>query len=95
MTYTKKFHPSGTVTYCQWANTLGPEDLGFHPESGWTVTGDVQEDWFEWVNYFEATHPVYGKITGDFEDEVTAESKDALDNFLESHQPQEWDYWDI
>jgi hypothetical protein len=42
-----------------------------------------------------ATHPVYGKIEGDFEIEVTAESQEALDHFLDNHPFEEWDYWDI
>lgn len=77
------------------ARTLTPGDLGFHEKSGWTVTGDICEDYYEWVNDFEATHPVYGKIEGDFETEVTAESQKALDHFLEHHPYDEWDYWDI
>lgn len=82
-------------TFNSQARTLQPEDLGFHEDSGWTVEGDVHEDWYEWVNEFVATHPVYGKIEGDFETEVTAESQEALDHFLANHPFMEWDYWDI
>ena len=76
------------------ARTLFPSDLGENP-SGWTITGDVQEDYFEWVNYFEATHPVFGWVRGDYEDVVEAKSKKAYAHFIENHPPYEWDYWDI
>lgn len=93
MTYTKTFHED--KTFGSWANTLQPEDLGFHSESGWTIEGEVHEDWYEWVNFFTATHPVYGKIEGDFEDTVTAETHEAFEHFYKHHPPTEWDYWDI
>ena len=77
------------------ARTLDPGDLGFHEKSGWTIEGEVHEDYYEWVNEFVATHPFYGKIEGDFESEVTAESQGALDHFLQHHHYSEWDYYDI
>ena len=77
------------------ARTLSPGDLGYNEDSGWTIEGEVVEDYYEWVNEFTATHPVYGKIEGNFEIEVEAESQEALDHFLEYHEPQVWDYWDI
>lgn len=82
-------------TFKSMARTLHPEDLGFHDTSGWTVEGDICEDYYEWVNDFVATHHVYGKIEGNFETEVTAESQEALDHFLNNHSFVEWDYWDI
>ena len=77
------------------ARTLQPEDLGFHAKSGWTIEGDIHEDWYEWVNEFKATHIVYGTIEGDFESEVTCENQEALDHFLANHPFNEWDYYDI
>lgn len=77
------------------ARTLNPEDLGFHEKSGWTIEGEVHEDWYEWVNDFVAVHPVYGKIEGNFEDAVTADTQIALDHFLINHPFYEWDYYDI
>ena len=93
MSYTKKFHQPNN--FQSWANTLDPSDLGFHPESGWTIEGEVHEDYFEWVNDFVATHPKYGRIEGNFETEVTARSKRAFDHFYANHPPKEWDYYDI
>jgi hypothetical protein len=77
------------------ARTLRPEDLGFHEESGWTIEGEIHEDYYEWVNDFVATHPVYGKIEGNFEKEVTAECEIAHDHFVKHHPYNEWDYYDI
>ena len=76
------------------ARTLYPADLGQH-DSGWNVTGKVVEDWYEWVNDFEATHPTYGNIKGNFEVEVVAETQEAFDHFIAHHPPNEWDYYDI
>lgn len=76
------------------ALTLYPEDLGTH-EDGWTVTGDVVEDYYEWVNEFEAIHPVFGRVWGDFEHEVYADSEEGFAHFFEHHPPNEWDYGDI
>ena len=92
MTITKDYSHSD---FKSQARTLHPGDLGFHENSGWTVEGQIVEDYYEWVNEFEATHPVYGKIKGDFETEVTADSQEGLDHFLTNHPFQEWDYWDI
>ncbi len=78
-----------------WANTLMPEDLGHHEESGWTVTGTICEDYYEWVNDFEAFHAQYGWVKGNFETEVRAKSKKAYNHFREFFNPTEWDYWDI
>lgn len=80
--------------FSSMARTLEPSDLGSH-DSGWTVEGLVLEDYYEWVSVFKATHAVYGIIEGDFEDEVVAESQEALDHFLKHHPYNEWDYWDI
>lgn len=77
------------------ARTLDPDDLGYHEKSGWTIEGHVWVDYYGWINDFVATHPVYGRIEGDFEVSVTAESQEALDHFLEHHPYLEWDYYDI
>lgn len=76
------------------AHTLQPEDVGTH-ESGWTIIGEIHEDYYKWVNYFEAAHPEYGKVWGNFEGEVFADSEAAYNHFVEHHPPEEWDYWDI
>ena len=76
------------------AFTLNPSDLGENT-SGWTIKGDVHEDYFEWVNEFEAFHPDFGRVWGDFENEVYADSEEAFEHFYENHPPEYWDYWDI
>lgn len=62
---------------------------------GWTITGEVVQDWICWVNAFEATHPVYGRVWGDFESEVFADSEEGYEAFFAQHTPEEWDPWDI
>jgi hypothetical protein len=80
----------------EMANTLSPSDLGFHSENGWTVTGAIHDDWVQWVNDFEASHPDLGEVKGNFEaDTLQASSKKALDDFCKHFQPSTWDYWDI
>lgn len=65
-----------------------------HPE-GWTISGEIQEDYYVWVSEFEATHPVYGRVWGAFQDEVYADSEEGFQHFMEHHPPQEWEYGDI
>ena len=77
------------------ANTLRPTDIGLH-HNGWTVTGEIHEDWYEWVNYFEASHPKYGQVKGDFENStLQATSEKALREFCKHFKPESWDYQDI
>ncbi len=62
---------------------------------GWTIQGVIREDYYYWVNHFEAQHPVFGRVWGDFEHEVFADSQEGYDAFYASHGPQSWDYDDI
>lgn len=62
---------------------------------GWTISGVIAEDYFYWVNAFEASHPRYGRVWGDFEEEVYADSQEAFDAFYAEHTPEFWDYQDI
>lgn len=62
---------------------------------GWTITGRVHEDHYAWVGSFRATHPQYGIVEGDFENEVIATSEDGFNNFYENHKPIGWDYASI
>jgi hypothetical protein len=63
--------------------------------SGWTITGDVRNDYYVWVNDFKAEHPTLGRVEGDFEVEVRATSEEAFKHFWENHEPAAWDYHDI
>lgn len=62
---------------------------------GWTITGEVHEDYYAWVNDFEANHPQYGKVWGNFEHEVYADSEEGFAHFYAHHTPEAWDYQDI
>lgn len=72
-----------------------PKDCVGNNESGWQVKAQIHEDYYEWVNYFEAFHPDYGLVYGDFESEVYASSDQALEHFLNNHPFEVWDYYDI
>ena len=76
------------------ALTLPTEYIGDN-ESGWRVEGKITEDYYEWVNYFEASHPNFGKVWVDFEMEVYADSEEGFAHFYEHHSPGAWDYYDI
>lgn len=65
-----------------------------HPD-GWTITGEVCEDWYTWVNDFEASHADYGVVWGDFEAVVFATSEEGFRHFWRHHEPSAWDYHDI
>lgn len=75
------------------AFTLEPSNIGVN-ESGWTIEGEIQRDYFEWVNEFEA-HKGDMWVKGDFEDVVNCSSLEALEDFLTYHEPDKWDYGDI
>lgn len=95
MTKFKKFSNPYPMSAHYSANTLKESDLGTH-SNGWTVSGKLQEDYYTWVNYFEASHPEYGTVRGDFEEDILeATSKLALDKFCEEFAPEAWDYEDI
>jgi hypothetical protein len=76
------------------ANTLEPHYIG-NNDSGWLIEGRIHEDYYEWVNEFEADHPIFGKVWGDFEDSVNATSEEGYKHFIANHPPKEWDYADI
>src|ERR1035437_2723671 len=87
------------------ALTLPPEavskrsvDGGTHyrtHDSGWTIRGEVHEDWIHWVNSFEASHSKFGRVWGNFEESVFADSEEGYAHFYENHTPEAWDYMDI
>lgn len=65
-----------------------------HPD-GWTISGRIVEDYYYWVNDFEASHPVYGRVWGNFEDEVYCDTEEGYEHFMKYHHPCAWDYYDI
>lgn len=84
--YTKSFETE--------AITLNPKFIGIN-ESGWEISGEVIEDYVEWVNKFRAVHKKYGLIEGDFETGVKFPSYNAMMHFMKEHKPDLWDYYDI
>ena len=64
-------------------------------KSGWTISGEMHEDYYRWVNEFNAQHPDFGAVWGNFEDKVYADSEEAFEHFYKNHPPQDWDYGDI
>jgi len=63
--------------------------------SGWTISGEVFRDYYSWVNSFEATHPDYGAIKGDYEDKILVETEAAWQHFYQYHPPEQWSYMEI
>ena len=56
-------------------------------KDGWTISGEITEDWYEWVNNFEATKEDGSFVKGNFEYEITASSIKAVKDFLKNHAP--------
>jgi len=90
------------------ALTLDPEYVGYWEvgckevkkyskthENGWTITAQVHEDYYHWINSFKAEHPELGKVRGDFEHEVFADSEEGYQDFYSKFPPEPWDYGDI
>jgi hypothetical protein len=88
------------------AYTLNPEEVlenhnretgtfvRVHPD-GWIISGRIVEDYYYWVNDFEAIHPVYGRVWGNFEEEVYVDTEEGFQDFMNKHEPHAWDYYDI
>lgn len=78
------------------AVTLQSYCIGTHEDVNLTVYGRVHEDWYEWVNFFLCiSNDGKNYIVGDFEDIIYTSSKKFYDNFINTFEVQEWDYWDI
>lgn len=78
------------------AITLPPKCIGIHEDLDITVYGSIQEDYYEWVNFFLCvSNDGREYIVGDFEYMVYSSSKDFYDKFIDKFEVEEWDYWDI
>ena len=67
-------------------------------DDGWEIKAEIQEDYYKWINDFEAVKHDGDKlhtVKGNFENEVICSSLEALEDFLTNHMPEEWDYGDI
>jgi hypothetical protein len=62
---------------------------------GWTIRGVPVEDYYVWVNDFEAVHPEHGWVCGNFEKVILASSEKAYKHFVAGHPCHKWDYQDI
>ena len=76
------------------ARTLDPKVLGKN-DSGWTIEGQIHEDYYTWVCQFTAIHPRYGRVQGSYETIITGYSTAGINHFMKSHPPHVWDYHDI
>jgi len=101
---TKKFgidfdSVGGALTLSSGEVTDGMVESGHYyqkeHDDGWIISAIAYEDYYEWVNDFKAVHPIYGKVWGDFEEEVFADSEEGYKHFYENHTPDAWDYYDI
>lgn len=90
--YVVKYDVQGHDAY-----TLPPETGYF--KDGWEIKAEIQEDYYRWINDFTALKRnidmTYYSVIGNFENEVTCSSLEALEDFLNNHKPEAWDYWDI
>ncbi len=67
-------------------------------KNGWTISGQIVEDWVSWVPFITAFHKIYGIIYGDFSEEIIVVSDnpdEALFHFLDNNIPLVWTSWDI
>lgn len=67
-------------------------------KNGWTISGQIVEDYVSWVPFITAFHKNYGIIYGDFSEEIIVVSNNpdkTLFNFLDNNMPLVWTSWDI
>ncbi len=76
------------------ALTLDPGYVLNTQSSGWKITGRIFHT-PGFINEFEAVHPFYGRVWGDFEDKVYADTEEGFNHFYKNHPPNAWDYQDI
>lgn len=97
----KRFDIPGSMAYTLSAEEVCADhdsQVGLHVrmhKDGWIISGAIYEDYFYWVNDFVAFHPTFGRVAGNFEDKVEADSEEAYQDFFEKHTPESWDYHDI
>lgn len=63
--------------------------------SGWTIRAKIHNDWYSWIQNFEAQHPIFGDLKGDFNDKVECTDKNAFFHFIKYHTPIIFDMYDI
>lgn len=70
---------------------IGKKRYFLDDETGWTISGSDDSGSGEWVECFEASHPGYGQVWGNFGNLVFADSEKAFKHFLKNHPPEEWE----
>lgn len=64
-------------------------------KNGWTISGQIVEDYVSWVPFITASHKNYGIIYGDFSEEIIVVSDNpdkALFHFLDNNMPLVWKF---
>lgn len=67
-------------------------------DNGWTVSAEIQADYYTWISNLTAEHPEYGTVQMNGADQIfTASSMQAYDQFDSAFGKwfQQWDYQDI
>lgn len=92
------FSEPGALTLEVHEVSENPHALGSHTRfhaDGWSIHGFIKEDYYTWVSDFFAVHPEHGRVWGNFEKEVYADSEEGFQHFFVNHPPKAWDYGDI
>ena len=61
-------------------------------DNGWTITGQIQEDYYSWVLEFVAFHPQYGMVWGNIDQEILATSEEAWLMFSREFPAEPFDF---
>lgn len=85
--FIKKFENDGM------AHTLNSDYKGTH-SNGWTIDGIIKEDFYEWINKFNARNGDKW-VRGNFEVKVTADSEETYNEFIKLFPVDHWDYESI
>lgn len=64
-------------------------------KDGWTISAIIEYDYYVWIESFRAYHPKYGKIYGDLNNLIKAESIEAYEHFIKYHPIKKFDLHDI
>jgi len=84
----RKYEAHMVVKQFEGGLVLPSVNVERHQTSGWAIQGTiVQGETMDWVESFEASHPLYGDIWGNFNSNVYAETEEAFQDFYTNHTP--------
>jgi len=64
--------------------------------SGWTISANLDADYYVWIDYFTASHSEFGKIIGNLkENEIITDSEEGYTHFINNHKIETFDLYDI